>query len=276
VELESAVDEFEASGLSIVAISYDTPEILAHFAKRMGGFRYPLLADPRSVTIEAFGVLNRNVPEDNPWHGMARPGTFVIDANGIVTSKYFEPGHRQRVTAESVLVREVGVGGGERMRVDTRHLSLTAYASQDVARRGNRVTLVLELELPDEMHVYAPGVEGYRPVAVTIPEIPYVRVHETAFPESEILLLPAIGEAVPVFHGSIRILQDVTLSPRLPKSEPDQVSIPMMFSYQACNDTVCFIPAQIELTFNLKLIDHDSQRVAETLQKKVEPSEPGN
>ncbi len=276
MELESAVDDFEASGLSITAVSYDTPEILAHFARRMGGFRYPLLADPNSAMIEAFGVLNRNVPEDNPWHGMARPGTFVVDANGIVTSKYFEPGHRQRVTAESVLVREVGVGGGERMRVDTKHMRLTAYPSQDVARRGNRVTLVMELELPEKMHVYAPGVEGYRPVGVSIPEIPYVRVHETAFPESETLLLPAIGEAVPVFHGSVRILQDVTLSPRLPRSEPDEISVPMTFSYQACNDTVCFIPSQVELTFTLKLVDHDDQRVPENLQKKVEPSGPGS
>lgn len=270
MELESALDDFRASGLSVAAVSHDTPEVLAHFAERMGGLRYPLLADPSSTVIDAFGVSNRNVPEDSPWRGMARPGSFVVDADGIVVSKYFEPGHRQRVTAESVLVREVGVGGGERLRTETRHLSVTAYASQDVVRRGNRVTLVMELELPEAMHVYAPGVEGYRPLSVSIPEVPYVRAHETVFPESEILRLPAIGEAVPVFRGSVRILRDVTLSPRLPSSESDEVPIPVTLSYQACNDSECFIPFQIELKFNLTLIDHDSERVPETLRKKAQ------
>ena len=275
MELESTVDEFKAEGLAVAAISHDTPEILTHFDERMGGFHYPLLADPDSTMIRAFGILNRNVPEDNPWQGMARPGTFVVDANGIVTSKYFEPGHRQRVTAESVLVREFGVGGGTLMQVNTRHLKLTAYPAQDTARRGNRITLVIELELPEKMHVYAPGVQGYRPVSVTIPDMPYVRVHETAFPESDVMLLPAIGEAAPVFHDSVRILQDVTLSPRLPGyDEPDasELSIPATFSYQACDDRVCYVPTQVELTFKLKLTQHDGTRVPEEMRRKAKTS----
>ena len=275
MELESTVDAFKAEGLAVAAISYDTPEILTHFDQRMGGFHYPLLADPDSTMIRAFGILNRNVSEDDPFHGMARPGTFVVDASGVVTSKYFEPGHRQRVTAESVLVREFGVGGGTLMQVNTRHLKLTAYPAQDTARRGNRITLVIELELPEKMHVYAPGVEGYRPVSVTIPDMPYLRVHETAFPESDIMLLPAIGEVVPVFHDSVRILQDVTLSPRLPGyNEPNatELSIPVTLSYQACDDTVCYVPTQVELTFKLKLSQHDSTRVPEEMRRKAKTS----
>ena len=276
MELESTVDEFEAAGLTVAAISYDTPEILTHFDERMGGFHYPLLADPDSTIIRAFGILNRNVPEDDAWHGMARPGTFVVDAHGIVTSKYFEPGHRQRVTAESVLVREFGVGGGTLTQVSTRHLKLTAYPAQDVVRRGNRVTLMIELELPEKMHVYAPGVEGYRPVSVSIPDIPYVRVHETVFPEADIMLLPAIGEAVPVFHDSVRILQDVTLSPRLPGyDEPNatELSIPVTFSYQACDDVMCYVPSEVELTFKLKLAQHDGTRVPEEMRRKAQTSD---
>lgn len=270
MELESASDVFLAEGLGVAAISYDTPEILAAFAERMGGLSYPLLADPDSSVIEAFGILNRNVAEDHAWYGMARPVTFIVDADGVVTSKYFEPGHRQRVTADSVLVKELGVGGGTRTRVDARQFTLTAYPAQDEVRRGNRVTLVMEIELPDKMHLYAPGVEGYTPVRVTIPEIPYLRAHETTFPKSEILLLPAIGEAVPVYHSSVRILQDVTISPRYP--DGDALSIPVTFTYQACDDKVCFIPSQLELTFDMKLTDHDGTRVPDELQHKAKTS----
>jgi hypothetical protein len=275
VELESTIDEFKAQGLGVAAISYDTPEILEHFAQRMGGFSYPLLSDAESTMIRAFGIMNRNVAEGEPLHGMARPGTFVVDADGVVTSKYFEPGHRQRVTAESVLIRDFGAGGGTRMVVDASHLRLTAYPAQDTIRPGSRVTLVMELDLPEKMHAYAPGVEGYRPVSVSIPEMPYVRVHATSFPESEIIELPAIGESVPVYHGQVRILQDVTISPRYPGfDDPDieELEIPATFFYQACDDVVCYIPSKIDLTFNLKLVQHDTQRVPEDLQKKAESS----
>ncbi|HXV65357.1 MAG TPA: redoxin domain-containing protein, partial [Vicinamibacteria bacterium] len=160
MELERSLERFESQGLGVAAISYDSPEILAHFSARMGGFHFPLLADPQSTIIKAFGVLNRNVEEGHPFFGMARPVTFVVDADGMVTSKFFEPGHRQRMTADSILVREFGVGGGKRTEIQGKHMKLVTYPAQDVVRRGNRVTLVMEVELPEKMHLYAPGVEG--------------------------------------------------------------------------------------------------------------------
>ncbi len=275
MELENSYDTFKAQGLGVAAISYDTPDILAHFSERMGGFRYPLLADPDSKMIRAFGILNRNVAEGHAFFGMARPGTFVVDANGIITSKFFEPGHRQRLTADSLLVREFGAGGGTRFSIVTDHLKLTAYPAQDEARRGNRITLVIELDLPPKMHVYAPGVEGYRPVSVAVSQSQYLAVHETIFPESEIMHLPAIQESVPVFHGSIRILQDVTLSPRLPGyDQPDvtELEIPATFSYQACDDVVCYLPTELPVKFKLALHPHDGKRAPEEIRHKPSSS----
>ena len=275
MELEKASDKFKAQGLGVAAISYDPPEILAHFSERMGGFRYPLLADPDSEMIRAFGILNRNVAEDHEFFGMARPGTFVVDADGVVTAKYFEPGHRQRVTADSLLVREFGLGGGTRMQIDTDHLKLTAYPAQDDARRGNRITLVMELELPPKMHVYAPGVEGYRPVSVSVSEAPYLKVHDTVFPEPAVLHLPVIQESVPVFHGSVRILQDITLSPRLPgydQPEVKELEIAATFSYQACDDKVCYLPTELPVTFKLQLLPHDAERAPEEIRHKPSSS----
>ena len=92
------------------------------------------------------------------------------------------------------------------------------------------------------------------------------------------MLLPAIGEAGPAFHDSVRILQDVTLSRRLPRpgehDEPDasELTIPATFSYQACDDTVCFVPTQVELTFKLKRIQYDGTRVEEEMRRKAKTS----
>ena len=254
-------------GLGVVAISYDSQELLHHFSERMGGFSYPLLSDPDSEIIRAFGIFNDNIPEGHEWYGICFPGTYIVDPSGVVQSKFFEQMHRQRFTADTILVKKYGAGGGIRLETQTDHLMLTGYASQDRARRGNRITLVFELELPPKMHVYAPGVEGgYRPVAVFVEDNPYLKIHPTEFPEPHILHLEAIEETVPIFEGKVRIFQDLTISPRF--REP-KLAIPVTFSYQACDDQICYPPTKVPVEFELEIEDHDGERAPEQLRKKA-------
>ncbi len=265
MELERSLEKFRAQGLGVAAISYDSPEVLRHFSERMGGFRFPLLSDKGSKTIRAFGIFNHNVPEGDEFYGIPFPGTFLVDEGGIVRAKYFEQMHRQRYTAESILVREFGASGGKRVVLSTDHLKLEAFPAQDVASRGNRITLAFDLELPPKMHVYAPGVTGYRPLVVEVGPHPSLLAHETDFPEPSILRLEAIKETVPVYHGKVRILKDVTISPRL---RDETISIPLTFSYQACDDRVCYDPKKVNFSLEVKLVPHDAERAPKELQRK--------
>lgn len=270
MELGQSLPKFRAQGLGVAAISYDRPEVLRHFSERMGGFPFPLLSDEGSTVIRAFGIFNHNIPEGHEWYGIPFPGTFLVDENEIVRAKYFEEMHRQRYTADSILVREYGASGGKRVEVTTDHLRLVAFPAQDVVSRGNRVTLALDLDLPPRMHVYAPGVRGYRPVVVDVDAHPSLLAHETDFPEPEFLHLEAIKETVPVYHGRVRILKDVTISPRF---RDEKLSIPLTFSYQACDDKVCYAPSQVKFALEVALVPHDSERVPEALQKKKSGSD---
>jgi hypothetical protein len=234
----------------------------------MGGFHFPLLSDEDSRVIRAFGIFNHNVPEGDELYGIPFPGTFVVDESGIVRSKYFEELHRQRYTADSILLREFGASGGKRVELVTDHLRLEAFPASDSASRGNRITLAFELELPPKMHVYAPGVEGYKPVAVEVGEHPSLLAHETDFPEPESLFLEAIRETVPVYEGRVRILKDVTVSPRF---QGESVSIPVTFAYQACDDRICYTPSRVSFALEVDLVPHDRERVPETLRKKPAP-----
>ena len=267
MELERSLEKFRTQGLGVAAISYDSPAVLRHFSERMGGFHFPLLSDEGSTVIRAFGIFNHNIPEGDEFYGIPFPGTFLVDENGVVRAKYFEPMHRQRYTADSILVREFGASAGRRVEVVTDHLRLVAFPAQDVASRGNRITLALDLDLPPKMHVYAPGVEGYRPVAVEI-DHPSLQSHQTDFPVPEILHLEAIKETVPVYHGRVRILKDVTISPRL---RDEKVAIPIAFSYQACDDKVCYAPSKVKFEVEVELVPHDTERAPEALQKKKGP-----
>jgi hypothetical protein len=271
VELERSLDKFKEQGLGVAAISYDSREILHHFSQRMGDLNYPLLSDEDSAIIRAFGIFNDNVPEDHEWYGMCFPGTYIVDENGIVRSKYFEEMHRQRFTADTLLIKEFNVGGGRRTEVRTDHLTLTAFASQDAIRRGNIISLVLDLDLPPKMHVYAPGVEGYRPISVTVEENPALKIHPTTFPEARMLHLEAIEETVPVYDGKVRIFQDVTISPRYRESE---IAISATFSYQACDDRLCYPPTKVPLEFVLEVGCHDGERSPENLRHKGKGQKP--
>jgi DsbC/DsbD-like thiol-disulfide interchange protein len=115
------------------------------------------------------------------------------------------------------------------------------------------------------MHVYAPGVRGYRPIAIEVDESPSLLSHETDFPKPEMLHLEAIKETVPVYHGRARILKDVTISPRF---REEKIAIPVRLSYQACDDRVCYPPASVKLVLEVKLVPHDTERAPEALQKK--------
>lgn len=124
---------------------------------------------------------------------------------------------------------------------------------------------VMTLQMPPGMHVYAPGVEGYRPVSFGVEENPALQISEARFPSPEILLLPAIQERVPVYQGTVRITRDVTISPRFRGLE---LSIPGEFFYQACDDRVCYPPTRVPLRFRLGLERHDRERVPEALRRK--------
>src|SRR5215467_2639237 len=56
VQLLSASENFKEQGVGIAGVSYDSEAILRDFAKRHG-ISFPLLADPNSETIRAYGVL---------------------------------------------------------------------------------------------------------------------------------------------------------------------------------------------------------------------------
>ena len=97
MQLQSARDRFEAQGLKLAAISYDSEAILKDFAERHR-IDFPLLADPHSEIIRSFGVLNREAK--GMTAGMAYPGFFYLDANGIICEKYFIPKYTDRLTAD--------------------------------------------------------------------------------------------------------------------------------------------------------------------------------
>jgi hypothetical protein len=269
VELGEQQAAFARAGLNVASISYDSVEVLKGFAERKG-LRYPLLADPDSTIIRAFGILNETVPKGTPFYGVPYPGTYVLDARGVVKSKFFENDYKERYTAANILERTspAAARGGWR-EVETRHLTLRYRASDAAVRGGSRATLELEVKLKPKMHVYAPGVQAsYIPVRWDLEAGPF-KSEEVRWPVARTLRLEAIKETVPVYEGSLAARRDLTFSQQkeLLAAGAD-LKIKGSFRYQACDDKECYIPVTLPLEWTFRAEAHDGQRAPAELRRK--------
>jgi len=71
VKLQADLKKFEDAGAQVIAISYDKVEVLSKFAEEKK-ITFPLLSDPDSKVIKAFGILN--VDAKGKAEGVPNPG----------------------------------------------------------------------------------------------------------------------------------------------------------------------------------------------------------
>jgi len=272
VELEKNKAEFDQLGLGLAAISYDSVEVLHHFAARRE-IDFPMLSDADSKIIRALNILNDTVAKDSAFYGVPFPGTFILDAQGRIVAKYFEDDYRERYTAGDILAHQYGVAPTVgKTDVEGRQLRLTASASTSSAAPGERLTLALDIDLKPNMHVYAPGVEGYIAIDWKMKDSESAAAHEVAYPPSEKLYLQAIDETVPVYRNHFRLTRDITIAQEA-KIKPlvdasGNFSVEGTLRYQACDDRLCYVPQDLPLKWSFHLENFDRQRVPAELQRK--------
>ena len=100
VQLQKDRKALEDAGVVVVAVSYDPVKVLSGFASRHE-IAYPLLSDPDSKVIEAYGVLNKEAKGRSK--GIPYPGTFLIDKDGVIRAKLFLEGYAERHSTEDLL-----------------------------------------------------------------------------------------------------------------------------------------------------------------------------
>jgi hypothetical protein len=270
--LENARDRIQASGLGVAAISYDSVNVLQKFAAR-ADIHFPLLSDPDSAVIQRYGILNETVDKSTPFYGIPYPGTYLVDRRGVVTSKFFEDDYRVRDTAASILLRQFGISAQKHETAQGKHVTLSVASSDAEARPGERITLSIDVTPGTRMHVYAPGVQNYIPVAVALEASKAFTADLPVFPAAKTMNLPAIHETVPVYAAPFRVLQTVTLAAANtiePLLDPDRrLMIHGKFRYQACDDRECFVPESIPVQWTVRVAAFDRQRVPQEIQRKV-------
>lgn len=252
-------------------MSYDTPEILKSFADRRK-IDFTLLADPDSANIRAYQVLNREAT--GQFKGMARPGFFFIDTKGVIREKFFEAKYRERLSGNN-LISKLFPELGEEVASTTEapHLRLALQQSDPTVFPGEFVTLTAEVQLPPDVHVYAPGTRDYKPIKLVIDPTPETELRPAIYPPSKTLYLPAIKERVPVFTGTFRIRQDVKVTSAAEFSnalaaDGKTLAIAGKIEYQACDSKICFLPESVPVQWHVQVLPLDRQRAPEAIRHK--------
>jgi hypothetical protein len=246
-------------------------DILKSFSDRQK-IEFPLLTDPDSEIIRAYGVLNTEGA--GQFKGMARPGYFFIDPRGTIREKFFEASYRQRLSGNNVIGKLFPALGDEVTdNIETPQLKLAIEQSDRTAFPGGRITLTAEVQLPPDMHVYAPGVQGYKPIALVMDPASGMQFTQVSYPRAKTLYLPVIKERVPVFEGTFRITQDVQVSSAAEFSnslgtDGKTFTITGKFDYQACDSKICFLPASVPVEWHLEVLPLDRQRAPENIRHK--------
>ena len=237
--------------------------MLAEFAARRG-ITFPLLSDAGSAVIKQYGIFNTTVAENSPTYGIPFPGTFFVDAKGVVTSRFFEAAYQERNTIASVLVKLGAKLDVAATKVTAAHLTLTTYATDSAAAPGTHFSVVMDVVPAARVHVYAPGVTGYKPIALGIDPQPALLVRAAQFPKPEDYFFKPLNEHVAVYQRPFRIVQDLEIdpSPQAAASLANRagMTIAGTLAYQACDDKVCFNPESVPLTWTIALKPLDRQR----------------
>jgi len=138
-----------------------------------------------------------------------------------------------------------------------KYVALLAGTSEDHVSPGGTITLMLRATPGQKMHVYAPGQQGYTPVALTLQKDAAYRARPVVYPASTLFEFAPLNEKVKVYDAPFTLTQVVTIAAtaevKRRAAAGEALMIKGAFSYQACDDTICYRPEKLAVEWTIKL-----------------------
>lgn len=103
MQLIDIADQFEDMGLSVVAMTYDSVEMLKTVEEDQG-IEFTLLHDEDITHVNRLGILNDiDYEPGHRAYGVPHPGIFLVSPDGVIQYKFAEEGYRLRPDFDNVL-----------------------------------------------------------------------------------------------------------------------------------------------------------------------------
>jgi hypothetical protein len=147
--------------------------------------------------------------------------------------------------------------GGRGARAETPHLVLTIPRAGLAASPGARISLRLDIAPKPNMHVYAPEQKELIPISLSLDSDRAYTIHPPKFPKPERYLFEPLNETQLVYSKPFQIVQEVTIADTPAMRERAGAGAALTISgrlrYQACDDTVCYMPQILPVSWTVRL-----------------------
>ena len=189
-------------------------------------------------------------PVDERHEGLPHPGTFLLDAEGVVVGRQFEQSYRWRPAAPALLEDLVGgpvsppiVSGTD----GSPGLALVAWV-ETVGYRAQEIGRVqLSVQVEPGHHVYvAPTPPGYTPLTAQIAPMHGLTTTTAQWPAGEPLRLEGLDEEFLALSGTAR-----SHIPFRIEADQGPVILQVRVGYQACDDVTCLLPGELAVELPL-------------------------
>lgn len=157
-------------------------------------------------------------------------------------------------------------------------VTVSAIPQHGVVSPGSGIFVAVVLDFAETYHAWPndpklpPELEGFPAIPTTLEvgelEREGVLIGETIWPEPQIYTTAALGiEAdLGVFKGRTVIFVPVFITEQ---AEHGEVSIPILVSYQACTDEVCYPETKVEKTVELRIAGREDALEAEANEPEL-------
>jgi hypothetical protein len=211
VELQGRLESLKQQGISVIGVSYDPVPVIADFAARRH-IAFPLLSDPESSTIKRYGIFNTTVPETNQQtYGIPFPGTFMLNAQRIVTARFFEPAYQERNTVASILARL----GGQLAVPATKFRHRSSRSRHTRPTRRSRPEHIFRWCSTSRRRRGFTSTRrrwsGYKPITLSVEPQTWLLTRAAQYPRRRTYHFKPLNEQVDVYQKPFRIVQDVAL-----------------------------------------------------------------
>jgi thiol:disulfide interchange protein DsbD len=134
---------------------------------------------------------------------------------------------------------------------------VTPLVATDGVRPGTELRAALQVKVPEGLHVNSnkPRDENLIPVRLTVTAPAGVNVTELVFPQPTDLKQRGQEQPLSVFEREFIIGVTMAIAPGTP---PGDLVIPARLRYQACDETMCYIPTNADTSWTVKVVAQGS------------------
>ncbi len=134
-------------------------------------------------------------------------------------------------------------------------LNIQSHLSAERVAAGDTFTVTLDLAPAPGIHVYAPTVVDYKPIAFTIGPQPGLVVRKVAYPQAEKYVYAPLKQTIDVYQKPFRLVQELALDPspagRAALKGTSMLTVKGTLSYQACDEKICYPPRTVPMTWTV-------------------------